>query len=316
MASSPPPPGSPCRDSSPPTSMVCTHPVPHPSCPLPCPASLSSLLPTAPCSSSPLYLLLSLVPPPSPLTEASSGSSGEGSACRASWLQEHWWPHARQSAFLAHRAVSSLPLPLLLLRLCASGQAFAKQNYRALRVMICPFPYSRWLEAESTALPRSPAPRHVRRRWLFLPSSCCQPETPAVTLPTGGHRGRDPLQWALITRPQIKSQLRAWAERRRPDQLVQENSIWGWLAFGCPEDPKHNISHGPERSTAFSQSQCVCTGGRGSGGLLAEHVMQLCYFNLEIPFSPTHVHFAPTYYGLALSCLVIFEVARVRGHSG
>lgn len=35
--------------------------------------------------------------------------------------------------------MSSLPLPLLLPRLCATGQASAKQNYRALWVMICPF---------------------------------------------------------------------------------------------------------------------------------------------------------------------------------
>lgn len=93
-------------------------------------------------SNSPLFFppLPPPTSPPSPLTKASSGSSGEGSACRASWLQDHWWPHARRSAFLACRAVSSLPLPLLLLGLRASGQAFAKQNYRALRVTICPFP--------------------------------------------------------------------------------------------------------------------------------------------------------------------------------
>lgn len=72
-------------------------------------------------------------------------------------------------------------LPPLLLRLFASGQAFAKQNYRALPVMICLFLYSRWLEAESTPLPLSSMCTSGRR--LFLPYSCFQPkEAGGVTL--------------------------------------------------------------------------------------------------------------------------------------
>lgn len=91
--------------------------------------------------------------------------------------------------------MSNHPLPLPLLGLCASGQAFAKQNYRALWVMICPFvPYSRWLEAESTPLPLSSIPMHIRRRWLFLPYSCFQGrEARGVTLPAEGCHGGESL---------------------------------------------------------------------------------------------------------------------------
>lgn len=83
------------------------------------------------------------------------------------------------------------PLPIPLLGLCASRQAFAKQNYRALWVMICPFVlYSRWLEAESTPLPLSSIPMHIGKRWLFLPYSCFQGrEARGVTLPAEGWRG-------------------------------------------------------------------------------------------------------------------------------
>jgi len=53
-----------------------------------------------------------------------------------------------------------------------------------------PVPYSRWLEAESTPLPLSSVPMHIRTRRLFLPYSCSQPsKARGVTLLTGGSRG-------------------------------------------------------------------------------------------------------------------------------
>lgn len=115
--------------------------------------------------------------------------------------------------------MSSLPLPLLLLRLCTSGQAFAKQNYRALWVMICPFLYSRWLEAESTPLPLSSIPMHVRKRRLFLSYSCFQPrearESPSQQKDAmGGISLCRQLQWAPTRKARFKCQPRAWAERR------------------------------------------------------------------------------------------------------
>lgn len=163
-----------------------------------------------------------------------------------------------------------------------------------------PVPYSRWLQAESTPLPRSPAPRHVRRRWLFLPAAAGQrhPQSPSQREDTVG---------VILCSPQIKSKLREKARPAIPGKLFVRSGI------GMLGRPPGTMSVWPREKHSFQRQYLVCMGGRGGGGLVAEHTMQLCYFNQEIPFSPTHVHFAPTYYGLALSCLVIFEVARRKG---
>lgn len=138
---------------------------------------------------------------------------------------------------------------------------------------------------------------------MALPSSSCWPETPAVTLPAGGHHGRDPLQCPN----QIPAPSTGGEEKARPAIPGKLCEVSCWDAH---KTPGHNVS----LSLRETQRQyLVRMGGRGGRGLVAEHAMQLCYFNMEIPFSPTHVHFAPTYYSLALSCLVIFEVAWSKG---
>lgn len=116
--------------------------------------------------------------------------------------------------------MSNHPLPIPLLGLCASGRAFAKQNYRALWVMMCPLIlYCRWLEAESTPLPPSSVPMHFGKRSQFLPYSCSQgrgqgSHPPSRRMPCGRISFCEEPQWALTRKAGFKCQGCAWAERR------------------------------------------------------------------------------------------------------
>lgn len=134
--------------------------------------------------------------------------------------------------------MSSLPPPLLL-RLFASGQAFAKQNYRALWVMICLFLYSRWLETESTPLPLSSIPMHVRKKTIpplqLLPAERGQGSHPhSRTLPWGESLSANSCSGLQSERPDSNaSHVHGHLHSEPYDTAVQESSTTSCLSVLC-----------------------------------------------------------------------------------
>lgn len=205
-------------------------PLPHPSCPPPCPASLSSLLPTAPCSSH-LCLLPSLLPPL--LQKPPRGGQRRGFSLQGLLAAGALVASCTAKCLFGMQSREQPPAPPSPSRAPCQWASVCEAKLQSSPGDDLPVPYSRWLQAESTPLPRSPAPRHVRRRWLFLPAPAGQrhPQSPSQRGDTMG---------VILCSAQIKSQLRAQVERRRPDQLFQENFVRSRV--GMPTRPPGTTS--------------------------------------------------------------------------